>query len=423
VPHTPLPMAGRCRDPAGIPGVPSTAGNLPGGPMCWGEVASHQAWQSSTDKPYVKHHHRGANGVHEDDEDLESCILEDALNSDAVNDSRGVSKEELVIGAAGPTPDNSAPNANSLSKARLELPAALLQNDLSFVGASLRHSFACAPLPRDSGALRARVVRRRHGRFGFPRYLMHIEPEHGEDVFIVAAEKQAARRPYYVIATHEYDFDRDSQHCVGRLQGNMLCTQYIFNGRRHSSHTPCKGNEQSEEEDVREELAMVRFHKPGDAPRSMEVALPRVCGDGTRMELRPKDPQRDGLRRAWGKGRTVWQAGDADGDLNDEEPWVNLASPEPKWDETRQVYTMDFGGRVSRTSAKNFQLAIADRCFRPLQGPDGGEVGGLCMQFGRVQDDDTFVVDIAYPLSPAQALAIGMSMFDSRIAETFKMYY
>mmetsp|Transcript_96620 Transcript_96620/g.186338 ORF Transcript_96620/g.186338 Transcript_96620/m.186338 type:complete len:115 (+) Transcript_96620:56-400(+) len=31
-------MAGRCRDPAGLPGVPMTAGNLPGGPMCWGDV-------------------------------------------------------------------------------------------------------------------------------------------------------------------------------------------------------------------------------------------------------------------------------------------------------------------------------------------------------------------------------------------------
>lgn len=394
--------------------------------MCWGEVAPHEAWQSSTDmtcKPYGKQLVRGASGVREDDEDLESTTFEDVLSSDAVSDSRGVSKEELVIGAAGPKPGNSAPDANSLSKARVELPAALLTHDVNFVGMSVRHSFACAPLPRDRGTLRARVVRRRHGRLGFPRFLLYIEPEHGEDVFIVAAEKQAARRPYYVVASHEYDFDRDSQHCVGRLQGNMLCTQYIFNGRRQSENASCKGNKQSEAEEPREELAMVRFHKPSDAPRSMEVALPRVNSDGTRMELRPKDPHCDGLRRAWGKGRSVWQTGDADGDVSDEEPWVNLASPEPKWDEIRQVYTMDFGGRVSRTSAKNFQLAIADRCFRPLQGPDGGEVGGLCMQFGRVDDDDTFVIDVAYPLSPAQALAIGMSMFDSRLAETFKLYY
>eukprot|EP00419_Tripos_fusus_P012986 CAMPEP_0172668796 /NCGR_PEP_ID=MMETSP1074-20121228/9281_1 /TAXON_ID=2916 /ORGANISM="Ceratium fusus, Strain PA161109" /LENGTH=404 /DNA_ID=CAMNT_0013485483 /DNA_START=87 /DNA_END=1301 /DNA_ORIENTATION=+ len=403
-----------------------TAGNLPGGPMCWGDAASRKTLPSSI---------VGANRVHDDDEeqlnepdpeDSESCFLEDALNSDAVNDSRGVSKEELVIGAAEPKPGSSEPVANSLSKARIELPAALLQHDVSFIGVSLRHSFACAPLPRDHGVLRARVVRRRHGRFGFPRFLLYIEPENGEDIFIVAAEKQAARRPYYVVATHEYNFDRDSQFCVGRLQGNMLCTQYIFNGRWHNPRRSCnKGKEQSEEEEdePREELAMVRFHKPGDAPRSMEVVLPRVRSDGTREELRPKDPLRDGLRRAWGKGRSVWQTGDADGDLSDEEPWINLSSPEPKWDETRQVYTMDFGGRVSRTSAKNFQLAIADRCFRPFEGPDGGEVGGLCMQFGRVDDDDTFVVDISYPLSPAQALAIGMSMFDSRLAETFKMYY
>jgi hypothetical protein len=62
--------------------------------------------------------------------------------------------------------------------------------------------------------------------------------------------------------------------------------------------------------------------------------------------------------------------------------------------------TLDFGGRVSKPSVKNFQMVREND-------PDDATV----MQFGRVSEDK-FIVDFAWPLSPFQAFAIALSVVD-----------
>lgn len=106
-----------------------------------------------------------------------------------------------------------------------------------------------------------------------------------------------------------------------------------------------------------------------------------------------------------------------------------------------QSYVLNFHGRVTQASVKNFQLIASDpdpgdsvdwdpddqldhkrldfaptlpavpTAASPLRPLDPG----VCMQFGRVSDKE-FTCDITSPLSPLQAFAIALSSFDSKLA-------
>lgn len=95
-----------------------------------------------------------------------------------------------------------------------------------------------------------------------------------------------------------------------------------------------------------------------------------------------------------------------------------------------QSYVLNFHGRVTQASVKNFQLVVSDpaessdwdqpvektaplapTAASPLRPLDPG----VCLQFGRVSDKE-FTCDITSPLSPLQAFTIALSSFDSKLA-------
>ena len=73
----------------------------------------------------------------------------------------------------------------------------------------------------------------------------------------------------------------------------------------------------------------------------------------------------------------------------------------PKWDEQAGGHVLNFHGRVTQSSVKNFQL-VCD-----LTGEQ------TVLQFGRV-DKDVFTLDVRYPLSPVQAFALVLSSLDKK---------
>jgi tubby-related protein 1 len=82
---------------------------------------------------------------------------------------------------------------------------------------------------------------------------------------------------------------------------------------------------------------------------------------------------------------------------------VCLRNKEPVWNEQLKAYVLNFNGRVSMASVKNFQLIDADR---PQE---------VVMQFGKV-DENVFTLDFAHPLSALQAFLIALSSFDHKLA-------
>ncbi|XP_037081143.1 tubby-related protein 4-like [Pollicipes pollicipes] len=70
----------------------------------------------------------------------------------------------------------------------------------------------------------------------------------------------------------------------------------------------------------------------------------------------------------------------------------------PLWNESSQVYQLDFGGRVTQESAKNFQIQYC---------------GDQVMQFGRI-DGNAYTLDFQYPFSAVQAFAVALANVTQR---------
>lgn len=94
-----------------------------------------------------------------------------------------------------------------------------------------------------------------------------------------------------------------------------------------------------------------------------------------------------------------------------------LSNKTPRWHEQLRCWCLNFHGRVTVASVKNFQLVAAAAA-------SGNGTTGLSperqseriiLQFGKV-GKDMFTMDYGYPISAFQAFAICLSSFETRIA-------
>ncbi|OIS98409.1 PREDICTED: tubby-like F-box protein 5 [Nicotiana attenuata] len=93
------------------------------------------------------------------------------------------------------------------------------------------------------------------------------------------------------------------------------------------------------------------------------------------------------------------------------EPLV-LKNKAPRWHEQLQCWCLNFKGRVTVASVKNFQLATA---VDPSQNIPAAVQETVILQFGKI-GKDIFTMDYCYPLSAFQAFAICLSSFDTKPA-------
>jgi tubby and related proteins len=101
-----------------------------------------------------------------------------------------------------------------------------------------------------------------------------------------------------------------------------------------------------------------------------------------------------------------------------ERPLV-LRNKPPRWHEQLQCWCLNFRGRVTIASVKNFQLIAAATpppagAPTPSQ-PAPSDPDKVILQFGKVARD-MFTMDYRYPLSAFQAFAICLSSFDTKLA-------
>ncbi|CAI9781131.1 unnamed protein product [Fraxinus pennsylvanica] len=87
-----------------------------------------------------------------------------------------------------------------------------------------------------------------------------------------------------------------------------------------------------------------------------------------------------------------------------------LKNKNPRWHEQLQCWCLNFNGRVTVASVKNFQLVASVE-----SGAGGQEHEDVILQFGKV-GKDVFAMDYQYPISAFQAFAICLSSFDTRAA-------
>ena len=96
-----------------------------------------------------------------------------------------------------------------------------------------------------------------------------------------------------------------------------------------------------------------------------------------------------------------------------------LRNKAPRWHEQLQCWCLNFRGRVTVASVKNFQLIAANQpsagAPTPSQPAPSSDHDKIILQFGKV-GKDMFTMDYRYPLSAFQAFAICLSSFDTKLA-------
>lgn len=116
-----------------------------------------------------------------------------------------------------------------------------------------------------------------------------------------------------------------------------------------------------------------------------------------------------------------------------------LANVPPRWSESAGAFTLDFGGRVTAPSVKNFQLVAAaagggDDDDENTQGSSSSSPSSsssaavaknhnktnnkrasVLLQFGKT-GADTFSMDLRGPLTPLQGFLICLTALDGKLA-------
>lgn len=256
---------------------------------------------------------------------------------------------------------------------------------------------ALAPAPQGEKKL-CRIVRRKDP--GLPtRYDLYREDNNFTTTFMLSAyRKRRGKGSYYVITTSkQYSPD---EVVLGKVKSNFIGTQFTIYDNGVSPSKYRKKNrilpnisktKDNEDLKLRQELGSV-FYDPNilgfKGPRKMTVLLMGMTRDGKRPEFRPSSEE-DSLAEKY-------QAG-TDNRL------LVLRNKSPQWNEETQSYVLNFSGRVTLASVKNFQIVHAS------------DLDYIVLQFGRIAET-TFTLDYQYPLCPLQAFAIALSSFDAKLA-------
>ncbi|XP_077493110.1 tub domain-containing protein ktub isoform X1 [Amblyomma americanum] len=247
--------------------------------------------------------------------------------------------------------------------------------------------FATVPCPQNT-TIRCRITRDKKGvdRGLYPTYYLHLEKEDNRKAFLLAARKRKkSATSNYLISVDPTDMSRGGESFVGKLRSNLLGTAFTV----YDCGEKPKRN--SEKRSTRSEIAAVVYETNVlgfKGPRKMTVVLPAMTKDHKRIELKPSF-EHEGLLDRW-KSRNM-------------ENLLELRNKTPVWNEDTQSYVLNFHGRVTQASVKNFQIVHEND-------PDY-----IVMQFGRVTEE-CFSMDYCYPLCALQAFAIALSSFDSKLA-------
>ncbi|KAM8895242.1 tubby protein homolog isoform 3-T3 [Spinachia spinachia] len=303
----------------------------------------------------------------EEDDDDEISSSSSQLNSNTRPGS-ATSKKSCKEVASAPTPPVNEP--------------AIDVDDLE--------EFSLRPAPQGV-RVKCRITRDKKGmdRGMYPTYYLHLEREDGKKVFLLAGRKRKkSKTSNYLISIDPTDLSRGGESFIGKLRSNIMGTKFTV---YDSGLNPMKSTTSLEASNLRQELAAICYETNVlgfKGPRKMSVIIPGMNMDHERVSIRPRNDH-ESLLAKWQNKNT--------------ESVIELHNKTPVWNDDTQSYVLNFHGRVTQASVKNFQI-IHDN------DPDY-----IVMQFGRVAED-VFTMDFNYPMCALQAFAIALSSFDSKLA-------
>uniref|UniRef100_A0A8C3VY61 Tubby-like protein n=1 Tax=Catagonus wagneri TaxID=51154 RepID=A0A8C3VY61_9CETA len=251
--------------------------------------------------------------------------------------------------------------------------------------------FALRPAPQGV-TVKGRITRDKKGvdRGMYPTYFLHLDREDGKKVFLLAGRKRKkSKTSNYLISVDPTDLSRGGDSYIGKLRSNLMGTRFtVYDNGLNPQKAAASALESGP---LRQELAAVCYETNVlgfKGPRKMSVVVPGMTMVHERVSIRPRN-ERETLLARWQSKNT--------------ESVIELLNKTPVWNDDTQSYVLNFHGRVTQASVKNFQIIHSND-------PDY-----IVMQFGRVAED-VFTMDYNYPLCALQAFAIALSSFDSKLA-------
>nr|XP_045368219.1 LOW QUALITY PROTEIN: tubby-related protein 1 [Camelus bactrianus] len=247
--------------------------------------------------------------------------------------------------------------------------------------------FVLRPAPQGR-TVRCRLTRDKKGmdRGLYPSYFLHLDTE--KKVFLLAGRKRKrSKTANYLISSDPTNLSRGGENFIGKLRATRLGNRFTAFDNGQNPHRGGSTDVGS----LRQELAAVIYETNVlgfRGPRRMTVIIPGMNSENERVPIRPRNAS-DGLLVRW-QNKTL-------------ESLIELHNKPPIWNEDSGSYTLNFQGRVTQASVKNFQIVHADD-------PDY-----IVLQFGRVAED-AFTLDYRYPLCALQAFAVALSSFDGKLA-------
>ncbi|XP_061108697.1 tubby-related protein 3 isoform X2 [Conger conger] len=323
--------------------------------------------------------------------------LSGSVNYDEVSDEEDEEEdeqeeEEEQAGSLSPRTESSRPASASSTKSTTDYVApGSPTTEGTAIEVDNLEEFVLQPAPRGV-TIKCRITRDKKGmdRGLYPTYFMHLEKEDGRKIFLLAGRKRKkSKTSNYLMSVDPTDLSREAESFVGKLRSNLMGTKFtVYDNGSNPSKTP---GALLEESSTRQELAAVCYETNVlgfKGPRKMTVIIPGMNMNFERVAVRPASEQ-DSLL-------TKWQNHSLDN-------LIELHNKAPVWNDDTQSYVLNFHGRVTQASVKNFQIVHDND-------PDY-----IVMQFGRVAED-VFTLDYNYPMCALQAFAIGLSSFDGKLA-------
>ncbi|XP_036373861.1 tubby-related protein 3 isoform X4 [Megalops cyprinoides] len=318
--------------------------------------------------------------------------LSGSMNYDEASEEEEEEEEEDHARSLSPRAESSRPASASSTKSTTDYVA---PGSPTAEGPSIEvdnlEEFVLRPAPRGV-TVKCRITRDKKGmdRGLYPTYFMHLEKEDGRKVFLLAGRKRKkSKTSNYLISVDATDLSREGESFVGKLRSNLMGTKFtVYDNGSNPAKTP---GALLEESNTRQELAAICYETNVlgfKGPRKMTVIIPGMNMNFERVPVRPTSEQESLL--------TKWQNHSLDN-------LIELHNKAPVWNDDTQSYVLNFHGRVTQASVKNFQIVHDND-------PDY-----IVMQFGRVAED-VFTLDYNYPMCALQAFAIGLSSFDSKLA-------
>uniref|UniRef100_A0A1I7XTI4 Tub domain-containing protein n=1 Tax=Heterorhabditis bacteriophora TaxID=37862 RepID=A0A1I7XTI4_HETBA len=175
----------------------------------------------------------------------------------------------------------------------------------------------------------------------YPTYYLHLEKDEKKKVFLLAARKRKkSTTANYLISIDPTDLSRVGASFVGKVRSNALGTMFtLYDCGSNPKKTPMTA-------DIRQELAAVMYDTNVlgfKGPRKMHVLIPGIYDINTyeRKSIRPV-VDRDTLLERYKQRRT--------------DDIIVMQNKSPVWNEDSQSYVLNFHGRVTQASVKNFQI-------------------------------------------------------------------